>query len=525
MKSTKHVIPGVDMILKVSLEDLPYELKNCFLHCGLFPEDFEMKRRRLIRHWITAGFIMEKVSKTLEEVAEGYLNELVNRSLLQVVERNAQGRVKRCRMHDIIRHLVLKKAENEGFGKIYYGSASFSIATTRRLSIIQSTNIAPLNQSSAKQLRAIHAFVSSINIDLLRPILTASILLSTLDLQGTQIKMLPDVVFSLFNLRYLGLRYSKIEVLPEAIGRLVNLEVLDAYRTGLLSLPKGVIKLRKIRYLYATALVQIYMIDRGIEVPRGVRYLTGLHALQTVKARSETLCDVAALCELRTFAVSEVKTEHFLSLCNAIMNMNHLVHLSIAASDENEVLPLQALRLPATLSKFELEGQLEKNHMPRILSSWSHLISLTRLSLAFSKLDEESFSSLMVLHGLGSLHLYKAYDGKKLYFPAQSFPRLRLLAMWGSPQLNQVEIVEGALTNLVELCFSKCPELKRLPHGIEYLSALEELYFEDTAEELIEQLIRQKCDADECHEELTEINHIRKVVVVLTEKNIWERIR
>jgi disease resistance protein RPM1 len=55
LQSTKHVIPGVDMILKVSLEDLSFELKNCFLHCVLFPEDFEMKRRRLIRHWIYQG--------------------------------------------------------------------------------------------------------------------------------------------------------------------------------------------------------------------------------------------------------------------------------------------------------------------------------------------------------------------------------------------------------------------------------------------------------------------------------------
>jgi len=76
---------GVDSILKVSLEDLPYELKNCFLHCAIFPEDYELKRRRSIRHWITSGFIKVKENKTLEQVAEGYLNDLVNRSLLQVV--------------------------------------------------------------------------------------------------------------------------------------------------------------------------------------------------------------------------------------------------------------------------------------------------------------------------------------------------------------------------------------------------------------------------------------------------------
>ncbi|TVU26274.1 hypothetical protein EJB05_28813, partial [Eragrostis curvula] len=405
--------------------------------------------------------------------------------------------------------LALKKAENEGFGKIYEGSTTFCMDVTRRLSI-QSTNIAPLNQSGVRHLRAIHVFVSPIDIDLLRPMLASSILLSTLDLQGTQIKMLPDVVFNMFNLRFLGLRYSGIEVLQEAVGRLVNLEVLDAYETGLQSLPKGIAKLKKLRYLYATHQTRQGRMGCGTEVPRGIRNLTGLHALQAVEASSETLCDVAALSELRTFAVCNVKSEHSLNLCSAVMNMSHLVHLLVMASNENEVLPMEALSLPATLSNFELLGQLEKKQMPQILSSWSHLISLTRLYLAFSKLGEDSFSCLMVLRGLCHLTVVKAYDGKKLCFPAQTFPRLRYLEISGAPQLNHVEIEEGALASLIELVFVECPELKCLPHGIENLAALEDLYLQDTAEELIEKL-RQKHEADESNEELMKISHIRKL--------------
>jgi disease resistance protein RPM1 len=216
----------------------------------MFPEDYLIKRRRIIRIWITAGFTKEKANKTLEEVAEGYLNELVNRSLLQVVMKNYYGQVRSCRMHDIIRHLALNKAENEGFGKIYEGSTNFSFGITRRLSM-QSTDIALVNQSDGRHLRAIHAFMKYIDIDLVKPILSFSNLLSVLDLEGTQIKRLPDVVFSLFNLRFLGLRHSGIEVLQEAVGRLVNLEVLGAFDTRLLSLPKFVAKLKKLRYLYA----------------------------------------------------------------------------------------------------------------------------------------------------------------------------------------------------------------------------------------------------------------------------------
>ncbi|CAL4981950.1 unnamed protein product [Urochloa decumbens] len=265
LQSTKNVIPGVDTILKISLEDLPYELINCFLHCAMFPEDYILKRRRLIRHWITAGFIKEKAKKTLEEVAEDFLNELVNRSLLQVIAKNEIGRVKCYQMHDIIRRIAIDKAAKECFGNVYDGHGSILLPATRRLSI-QSTNVAPLNQSGRPHLRAIHAFTSSLDIDLLRPILASSLLLSILDLQGTQILMLPNEIFSLFNLRFLGLRYTRIEILPEEIGKLQNLEVLDAAATALVSLPKDVEKLRKLRYLYAFTLQTKTITDIFVEL-------------------------------------------------------------------------------------------------------------------------------------------------------------------------------------------------------------------------------------------------------------------
>jgi disease resistance protein RPM1 len=90
-------------------------------------------------------------------------------------------------------------------------------------------------------------------------------------------------------------------------------------------------------------------------------------------------------------------------------------------------------------------------------------------------------------------------------------------------QLNQVEIAEGALESLAVLWFAYCPELKSLPDGIEYLTSLEELCFQDTAEELIHNF-RQERDTNHCNKELMKISHVRKVIVALTNRNIWERI-
>jgi disease resistance protein RPM1 len=203
--------------------------------------------------------------------------------------------------------------------------------------------------------------------------------------------------------------------------------------------------------------------------------------------------------------------------------MSNLVSLSITMSNENEALQLEQLSLPETLSKIGLTGQLEKKRMPQILCSWLHLNYLTYLWLAFSKLDENSFPNLMVLRNLCSLHLSKAYDGKTLCFSVQSFPTLKELYISGAPQLSQVEIEENALGSLVKLWVADCPELKRLPRGIEYLTVLDELYLGNAADELIK-ILRQEGEANECKEELMKISHIRLVVFSVTGEKLWRRV-
>ncbi|XP_044346624.1 disease resistance protein RPM1-like [Triticum aestivum] len=524
----KEVIPDAHLILKVSLEDLPCDLKNCFLHCALSPEDYVLKRRKTMRQWITAGFITEKdESKTLEEVAEGYLVELVNRSLLQVVLRNYAGRLKHCRMHDVIRLLALDKAKEECFGKVYNfsgGTRAFSLEGARRISVVLG-NIEQLSLSGATQLRALHVFEKYFNVDFLKPVLTTSNLMSTLDLQGTCIKILPNEIFDLFNLRYLGLRDTEIESLPEALGRLQNLEVLDVMSSKLTYLPNSVVKLQKLRYLYAcTTTISETLTIGGVKVPNGMQHMAGLRSLQSIKATPEFLHEVGALTELRTFSICNVRSGHSADLSSAITKMSRLAHLEIIAAAEDEVLRLEGLYLPPTLSRLGLAGQLEKTSMPHLFSSWSHLNSLTRLDLAFSNIDEQTFSCLCQLHGLCSLLLWNAFEGKRLDFYAGSFPELRHLDICGAAQLSQVGIEEGAMQNLVELWFGDCPDLRFLPDGIKHLAALEKLVLKDTSEELIEKL-RQERDSDECNDDLMKISHIRNVTVALMQKGLVERIR
>ncbi|KAK6162922.1 hypothetical protein DH2020_002763 [Rehmannia glutinosa] len=78
-------------ILLLSFNYLPYYLKPCFMYLSNYPEDHLIEHNVLVRQWIAEGFVRRKEGRTVEQVAQGYLNELINRSLLRPVKTNDDG--------------------------------------------------------------------------------------------------------------------------------------------------------------------------------------------------------------------------------------------------------------------------------------------------------------------------------------------------------------------------------------------------------------------------------------------------
>ncbi|KAF6161088.1 hypothetical protein GIB67_007729 [Kingdonia uniflora] len=68
-------------ILALRYKDLPSYLKPCFLYLGIYPEDYEINTRRLIKMWIAEGFIVQRGNEIVEDIGEEYLEELAGRVL------------------------------------------------------------------------------------------------------------------------------------------------------------------------------------------------------------------------------------------------------------------------------------------------------------------------------------------------------------------------------------------------------------------------------------------------------------
>ncbi|XP_027151261.1 putative late blight resistance protein homolog R1A-10 [Coffea eugenioides] len=112
-------------ILALSYKSLPHHLKACFLYLGAFPQEFEIPVWRLIRLWAAEGILRAEWPKTLEEVAEMCLQELMSRSLVMVRKRKSNGGIKSCGIHDLVRDLILREVEKEDFLLVLKSDANF----------------------------------------------------------------------------------------------------------------------------------------------------------------------------------------------------------------------------------------------------------------------------------------------------------------------------------------------------------------------------------------------------------------
>ncbi|KAL8544585.1 hypothetical protein ACS0TY_004970 [Phlomoides rotata] len=102
-------------MLELSYQNLPSQLKPCFLCLAFFKEDIVIRVRTLVHIWVALGLVkvQEAGEESVVEIARNYLDELINRNLVQVKDMTIDDRLKYCHVHDLLHELSIKKAKEE----------------------------------------------------------------------------------------------------------------------------------------------------------------------------------------------------------------------------------------------------------------------------------------------------------------------------------------------------------------------------------------------------------------------------
>ncbi|KAM7462457.1 hypothetical protein LguiA_030578 [Lonicera macranthoides] len=270
---------GVIEILALSYNDLPYQLKPCFLYLGKFPEDSEIEVERLYQLWMAESMVLSKDRKegeTMMDVAECYLGELANRCMVQVqLEEKGYGvtKFKSCRLHDMVRDLCLSKAKEEDFFDIidfqnennteHVGSSSSFTSKARRVVNYSheennSNNDVFVDKITSQHLRSLLFFNESREHKGRMPRMVKSRLndfklLRVLAIEGFDPFEIPKAIGKLIHLRYLCLRDNSLGMFPSYIKNLKHLQTLDLRVRNSVSFQcKGNLlgKMRQLRHLY-----------------------------------------------------------------------------------------------------------------------------------------------------------------------------------------------------------------------------------------------------------------------------------
>ncbi|KAL9665544.1 hypothetical protein QQ045_020965 [Rhodiola kirilowii] len=471
-------------VLLLSYNDLPFHLKACYMYLSIFPEDHLIECARLIHLWVAEGLVEVMDEKTPEDVANVYITELLNRSLLQVADTTSDGRVKACRIPPLLRTIVIMKSREINFVAIGEEHDESWTEEMRRISIHH--NLPCITKSQAQQIRSLLTF----DVEKPQTIFYRNFkLLTVLDLKGADIVDFPATIVDLFNLRYLSLRETKVESVPKSIGTLQNLETLDLKYTKVAELPKGIVKLQRLRnlLLYSQKAEKYATFNKkvGFRAPKQVGKLKFLQKLCFIDTGADsgsdtTVSELGKLTQLRRLGIVNLRRGQNVELCSSLEKLGNLRALSITCS-ESEKMEFQDLLPPESLRRLYLIGQLES------LPPWfSSLKNLVKIFLKGSMLCFNPLKKLEQLPSLVHIELLEAYNGKDLLFEAGTFHKLRILGLNKLESLHRVTVVETSMPNLEKLVLQDCSLLETVPSGIEHLLNLKVFHLIDMPQKLVD---------------------------------------
>ncbi|KAL2515666.1 putative disease resistance RPP13-like protein 3 [Forsythia ovata] len=402
---------------------------------GIFPEDYNIRVSELIKLWIAEGFVKDEKSRSLEDVAEEYFLDLVDRSLILVYDKRSNGKIKTCRIHDLLRDLCVREARKE---KVFHVTdESFHGISrdigVRRVSIHRNGKIPD----------------GSIDIP---PLLVRSFL-------GFGWHSCCPVDY--FNLRLLRVWHMGLHKLPNEMIEFVNLRYLTARCNEVLSLA-SIYKLRSLQTLILNGGSR----TRPLHLPPEIWQMTQLRHVQSKKMilpkpRTGGGNSIIVLENLQTLCI----VENFECTKGVYKRIPNIKKLGLDYDCEGKNPSLYCLNNLVNLRKLEALKCVFSAPCPSFMKNIKFPISLKNMTLKGCDLAWENMTIVGLLPNLEVLKLKSnAFKGGEWKPNEGEFLQLKFLLIKRN-NLKHWRANSIHFPLLQWLVLQKCKYLEEIPSG------------------------------------------------------------
>lgn len=406
--------------------------------------------------------------------------------MLESSEVGRDGRVKHCKMHDLLHELAMLESHKETKSLLKPGQELKEVPVDHECSGIRRISLIKNNIPS-----------------IMEPIPACGGLRSLLLCNNTKLTSISDSFFdSLKYLVVLDLSQTSIELLPASMGNLRHLKLLNLSGTNIKMLPKCLRGLKHLQFLDVSGCQELSSLHSGID---GHKYMVYLNVKGT-KMKSLP-AGISKLINLRTLKGAMVFKEADAALqWTDLKGLTSLQHLSVTldaqSSVQGEGIDLEGtfggMTKMRTLSIQNVSSSCHTLHLPEDMESMQRLevVRIRRCTLPKWMFYLENLM-VLVLEGDNSSDEYKglqmipnlkelrlSQNSKCVLFPEEfgermAFSKLETLIIEDFESLESFpSLKNGAMPTLKHLRMKNCERLKQMPEALQLLTSLEKIEVE-----------------------------------------------